>query len=263
MDKNEARKLQRNSLALTIGKREEAGVYATRFGGKPAVPRDFQWPQYTDLELSETYPINFVAQFDCADLAPHDADAALPKRGMLSFFYDAEGQPFEGYSDRWGCARVFWFENIGELILAELPEGMDEASCFPCLSIDVANGPSYPGWEEYELIGGKMNRGQIEDYCALLNELNYGEDYERSKLLGWPDVIQGNMTKGFVNYNEDGPLCSDHESLDKWVLLMQLNTVENDGFELMFGDCGSIYFYIKREDLRKRRFDDVRVVLQC
>lgn len=263
MDKKELKKLQRNSLILTIGKQAEAGIYATRFGGRPVVPRDFQWPQYADSDLDEVYPINFIVQFNCADLAPCDADAILPEKGMLSFFYDAEGQPFEGRSDCQGCVRVFWFENIEELVLADLPADMDEVSCFPSLSIDVESGYSYPGWEEYELIGGKMSREQIDDYCAILHDLSYEEEYERSKLLGWPDVIQGNMTRNFENCDGGRPPCSDRESLDKWVLLLQLHTIRNDEFELMFGDCGSIYFYIKREDLRKRRFDDVRVVLQC
>lgn len=263
MNKKERKKLQRNSLVLTVGKRTEAGMYATRFGGKPAVPKGFQWPQYTDMELDETYPINFIAQFNCADLTPYDADFVLPQKGMLSFFYDAEGQPFEGYSDSKGCVRVFWFENIEELVPAELPEDMDDASCFPCLSIDVADECSYPGWEDYELVKGKMSREQVEAYCAVLSELNYEVEYGRSKLLGWPDVIQNNMTRDIEMQYGVGSHCNDSKSLDKWTLLFQLSTIMTDEFELMFGDCGNVYFYIKREDLQKRRFDDICVILQC
>ena len=36
-----------------------------------------------------------------------------------------------------------------------------------------------------------------------------------------------------------------------------------DGFELMFGDCGRIYFYIRKEDLRNRNFENVWLSLQC
>ena len=31
----------------------------------------------------------------------------------------------------------------------------------------------------------------------------------------------------------------------------------------MFGDCGRIYFYIRREDLVQRRFDRVWLIQQC
>ena len=45
--------------------------------------------------------------------------------------------------------------------------------------------------------------------------------------------------------------------------LLQLDTVEHGDFELMFGDCGHIYFYITREDLAARRFDRIWLILQC
>ena len=47
------------------------------------------------------------------------------------------------------------------------------------------------------------------------------------------------------------------------MLLFQLDTVELGDFELMFGDCGHIYFYITKEDLAARRFDRIWLVLQC
>ena len=40
-------------------------------------------------------------------------------------------------------------------------------------------------------------------------------------------------------------------------------TVTGDGFELMFGDCGRVYFCIRKEDLAARRFDRVWLILQC
>ena len=47
------------------------------------------------------------------------------------------------------------------------------------------------------------------------------------------------------------------------MLLFQLDTVASGDFELMFGDCGRIYFYIRREDLLARQFDRAWLVLQC
>ena len=44
---------------------------------------------------------------------------------------------------------------------------------------------------------------------------------------------------------------------------LQLGTVTGDGFELMFGDCGRVYFCIRKEDLAARRFDRVWLILQC
>ena len=34
-------------------------------------------------------------------------------------------------------------------------------------------------------------------------------------------------------------------------------------FSLDFGDCGSIYFYIRKDDLAARRFERAWLILQC
>ena len=49
-----------------------------------------------------------------------------------------------------------------------------------------------------------------------------------------------------------------------WLLLFQLDSgVTAENFDLMFGDSGSIYFYIRKEDLAARRFDRVWLIQQC
>ena len=50
---------------------------------------------------------------------------------------------------------------------------------------------------------------------------------------------------------------------ERWRLLLQLDTVECGDFELMFGDCGHLYFYITKEDLKERRFDNIWLISQC
>ena len=48
-----------------------------------------------------------------------------------------------------------------------------------------------------------------------------------------------------------------------WVLLFQMDTVESDNYELMFGDCGHLYFWIKKEDLANKNFENIWLILQC
>jgi len=97
-----------------------------------------------------------------------------------------------------------------------------------------------------------------------------------SKLLGWADIIQNCMTyecelvsRGY-SYGDIGKNIPKEEneyaekhSGEEWMLLFQLDSVEQENFELMFGDCGCIYFYIRKEDLAARRFDRAWLVLQC
>ena len=56
------------------------------------------------------------------------------------------------------------------------------------------------------------------------------------------------------------------ESIDRskdWQLLFQLDSVSDDDFELMFGDCGRIYYYIRKDDLAAKNFDNIWLILQC
>lgn len=111
-------------------------------------------------------------------------------------------------------------------------------------------------------------------------EVMTGEDPEdpddRSQLLGWPDVIQNSMfdecdlvTQGYylgdgwVKIPKEVRQRAEETARDRWMLLFQLDTVELCDFELMFGDCGHIYFYITKEDLAARRFDRIWLILQC
>ena len=51
--------------------------------------------------------------------------------------------------------------------------------------------------------------------------------------------------------------------LDKWQLLLQLNSIANEKIELLFGDCGNIYFYINKMDLINNNFENTWTILQC
>lgn len=97
----------------------------------------------------------------------------------------------------------------------------------------------------------------------------------RTRFGGWPDVIQDNMTlecelvsRGYnLGGLEDFPThLAEREgaaSVENWRLLFQLDSFEMEDFDLNFGDDGALYFYIRTEDLKARRFDRVWVILQC
>ena len=50
--------------------------------------------------------------------------------------------------------------------------------------------------------------------------------------------------------SDEDVFCVYSQYIDDLMLLFQLDTVEQGDFELMFGDCGHIYFYLTKEDLR-------------
>ncbi|MCM1167532.1 MAG: YwqG family protein, partial [Ruminococcus sp.] len=244
------------------------------------VPKDFRWAYYNGESFdSETKnrPLAFLAQFDLAEISRYDTDNVLPKTGVLSFFYELETMKW-GYDPKdKGCARVFWFEDAGALSPAEFPKDLEDYLRFPEIGISAKIERSYQGFEDFLVQREKMAE-QWEAFEDAEKSLGIysGEDPECSKLLGWANVIQGNMTRecelvsrgyylgrGWENVTPRDRQETEQWANRDWLLLFQLDTVRTDGFELMFGDCGRIYFYIRRDDLAARDFDNVWLILQC
>ena len=254
-------------------------VGASKFGGRPDVPADFIWPVFeTDTREDDQVkerPLAFLAQFDCAQLAPLDPEGLLPKEGLLSFFYELESQRW-GYDPKdAGCARVFWFE--GPLAPAEFPAELEEDFRLPEMAAQLSGGTDAPDFQDAcPALEYPWTANDYRIFDQARRELGMDYPANRSQLLGWPDIIQNNMTlqcelisRGYylggswekIPLEERSALRTP--SVRDWQLLFQLDTVENGDFELMFGDCGRIYFYIRREDLAQRRFDRVWLIQQC
>ena len=191
-------KLRRNGITLDISGSAEYKRGGTRFGGRPDVPRGFEWPQFraqgSDGAVKKR-PLSFVAQFDCAELAKHDAERLLPERGVLSFFYEMDSMRWGFDPKDKGCARVYWFEDSAALEEAEFPDDLEEDYRFPALAVKMRAEPSLPGWEDFTEIYPEEADGGDEgdEFFTVRAELGDDDPDERSKLLGWADAIQGSM----------------------------------------------------------------------
>ena len=228
--KEKLESLGKNSIQLKIARKETYKLGATRFGGQPDVPPDFVWPTYEGESYDHVVkdrPLTFLAQFNCAELAQFDKEHLLPDHGLLSFFYETDTQCW-GYDPKdQGCARVYWFEDTSALSSVDFPADMEEDFKFPMVKIKMDSKSSYPSWQDF-------------------SEVFPDEEDDDAFNDAWEELTGEDAT-----------------ARDRWMLLFQLDTVEQGDFELMFGDCGHIYFYITKEDLAARRFDRIWLVLQC
>lgn len=258
---------------------------ASKIGGKPAVPAEFEWPTYTGAicgeESSEkkTRPLSFLAQIDLKEISVLDKEHRLPDDGILSFFYDLETMTWGFDPDDKGSARVFYFPKDTVVQIADIPEELHEEFVIPELAVNFVPHVSLPGYGDKDDELGLSRDEDLEwDEFMECRENAGGDDIEElTKLFGYPNVIQNPMEeeceacfRGFRQGNqEDYAAISEMEKADiaekakEWILLFQMSTVETDNYELMFGDCGSIYFWIRKEDLEECRFDKVWLVLQC
>lgn len=287
-------KMSRNGLRLDISGKN--GAAAGRFGGLPDVPADFVWPVFEtdtfDDPEKKPRPLSFLAQFDCAVLAPLDTEGLLPAEGVLSFFYELGSQAWGFSPENAGCARVYWFPDKTVLSPAVFPQDLEEDYRLPPLEIRARRETQYPDFQDFSIAFPDVAHPAYwdesqdgwdvfcEEFEKSREELQKREmpDVEAAsfhRLLGWPDIIQNNMTcscelvsrghdcGSWKNIPEKDISEAEQNSLQDWLLLFQLDSVEYRDFCLDFGDCGSIYFYIRKEDLTARRFDRIWLVLQC
>ncbi len=70
--------LARPAVRLSIA--EEGEVVVGRLGGLPRLPKGVPWPRVGDSAM------RFLAELDCAALAPYESDLDLSAAGTLLFF---------------------------------------------------------------------------------------------------------------------------------------------------------------------------------
>ena len=252
---------------------------ASKIGGKPYLPADFTWPTFTDSDDNVTRPLSFFCQINLAEVKPFDKEGVLPGRGTLYFFYECESMKWGFDAADHGAARMFWFDTTDALNCAplEIPAEIPEEYVIPEIALQFKARKSYPKFEEFEVYSDL--EPDWEEYDSVLEKLgvDVDEDSEDHKLLGYADIIQNEMLTECERTSR-GLYCGDPESYRNtpkdveadiakhaadWVLLLQLSTITKGDFEFMFGDCGMIYFYIRKEDLAAMRFDRASFSVQC
>ena len=266
--------LAKNEIVMEVDEDlENIAPDASKLGGKPYLPGDFAWPRFSDE--GEERPLSFLCQINLAEAKLCDRDGLLPEKGLLYFFYDCEAFRWGFDPKDKGCARIFYFENTDGFTPVTWPEGIDENYIVPEMAVCFSQRKSYPMFEELEFHSDAVC--EWEDYDAALDELGVDLDEENHKLLGYAHIIQNEMLSECERVSR-GLYCGDAESYHNtsedeetaimrgaqdWILLLQLSTLEKDGWELMWGDCGMLYFYIKKQDLAQKHFENAWFSLQC
>lgn len=271
-------KTARNQISIEIKEKPVGDIRTSKLGGNPAVPEGFVWPRYTgtddDEEECTDKPLTFLAQIDLSTIAEYDSEGLLPKSGMLSFFYELETMTW-GYDPKdKGSARVYYFSDVEGLTEQECPDDLEQDFIIPECTLTFIKQKSY-----CNLIGDLPKECNEEkeidddDFEILLEK--YSNDGYPMKLLGYPDIIQNPMeeecelcSRGYY-MGGSYPELSEEESKDvkeksrDWILLFQMNSLELEDYSLDFGDLGSIYFWIRKQDLREKNFDNIWLQLQC
>lgn len=251
-------------VAVNLTPADEAlfTVGESKVGGQPDLPDYYEWPKD-----EKGKPLSFIAQFNLAELAPFEKENILPRQGMLYFFYSAE-QEVWGFdpADRSGF-RVIYYPLADKLSKQSFPEDLTEDSIFKPNRLTFESALYLPDPQHHS----------VEHLIADEDAENYSEAlsivYEENRVLGYAHYIQSSMelecalvtggaycgdASGYNSLARDG---AEIEKLD-WILLFQIGS-EDDKTGMMWGDSGSLYFWITKRDLAARSFEKAWCILQC
>lgn len=234
---------------------------ASRLGGQPDLP-GVAWPDKDGAALA------FIAQIRLEDVAPLDTEHLLPPSGWLSFFYDAQQQTFgDNPADRNGW-KVFYFPPDAKMSDSIVPSDVPQNARYKPCALTYASEltvPLQPNLERPKLAWSPTDEKAYEGFLSSVQSAP-GNTAPRHKLLGYPDTIQDDMriqcqlmSHGVTDPN-DPKAAALQAGANNWILLLQVDSDERIG--MRWGSAGMLYYWIERDDLANKRFDNVWVVLQ-
>ncbi len=200
----------------------------SHLGGLPELPPDTAWPVTPGGQ-----PMNFIGRLDCSELPEDKSLPAMPRTGSLVFFCTLEGDEFYfGGNPGDECGwRVLFLEKTDTLKTPKAPEGLIVFKEF-----------AVTGVAEKTYLGGHINSPRP---CH--------------QLFGYPDYIQSpTMTENCAKVTQ----TKYPSNPEDWLLLLQVDT-DYAHSDLQFADMGTLFFWIRQEDLANRRFDRVWMIMEC
>jgi uncharacterized protein (TIGR02996 family) len=209
-------------------------VGASKFGGRPDLPPDAEWP------MTYEEPLTFLAQFNLSELHASPVARALPATGLLSLFcyhdYD------ENFDDRdW---RLLYHPDVSGLVRREQPPDLPEGHYAACTRLIFTETPTLPhtdsprGKELMRALRATDPDGiAYDNLCDGVNGMHGGDH-----LLGHPWTYEGDVL---------GKKSAR--------LLLYITESAINGW---WPEDNLMYVTISETDLRTCRFDRARATIQ-
>ncbi|HEX7844649.1 MAG TPA: YwqG family protein [Chitinophagaceae bacterium] len=236
----------------------------SKIGGQPDLPKNIEW-----FKEDNGKRLSFIAQINLSEVASFDKSKQLPSQGIIYFFYSAE-------QEAWGFDikdkdkfKVFFYDgNLSEIKRQDFPKDLAEHARYKPCKLTFQSSVSLPNWEE-DYVSSRLSETEKDKYLDITEDL----DVESNKLLGHSDNIQGPMelecelvTNGLYCGDATGYNDPKAKELTKnaktWTLLFQVDSNHKDA-GMIWGDMGRLYFWIKKDDLKNKKFDKCWLILQC
>lgn len=230
-------------------KSEETSLWDSKFGGKPYIPSGFEYPTNSNKQY-----LGLLAQLNFEDLPKFEG---FPEKGILQFFVNFSedcpnpiGLDFEDPLNQEDF-RVIYHENITK----DTSKLVTDFTFIP--EKDLGESPingeykvygeiSFEAMSMYSYNFTDVLSSEIEDFIF---EHNVDQLFEGS----------GHKIGGYPAFTQQDP----REDNDFDIVLLQVDTDDSDGVDIMWGDCGVGNFFINSKDLKELNFSKVLYNWDC
>lgn len=262
------------TVLVRVNKRKKVTLISSKFGGLPYWDKDIEYPAD-----SKGNKLMLLAQINLEDIKGVDI---LPQSGILQFFVYSDnefhyGSDFDDYANK-DCFRVIYHSKIDSDISEEdvkslnIPTSLDKFNDYDVIfgsvgldfEISKMASPDYGEFKnKFIELADKQGyhidnqEDVILDY--LIDDWDImGEIYDmchncNNHLLGYPMFIQVDPRNDEERYVKYDTLLFQMESFDE----------EGTDFIATWGDMGIAHFFINRNDLLSRNFDDIMYYWDC
>lgn len=270
-DKEKLIKMIRPTVGIRTKSSDDKNVKVgkSKIGGKPDLPKDFEWPKSDDKSML------FCAQYNLSELAKFDKENVLPKKGFFYIFLslDQEWNEFNGVNQPF----KFIFSETENIIRTEFPNDLEENQTFKTAKIEYFQFYTIPDDENYKLFEFEKKYEDFYFYFYqptdeyLIEEL-YEDSNKMHQILGYDRSIQSSVVYEFASKELGLYLAESSEYKKRWndilklsktyELLLQLDCDDSNTDLSKYGGSGTYYFGLSKTDLEKKNFDDIKMSFQ-
>lgn len=249
---------QQPTINITLQPSESLSVWQSKVGGVPYLPLHIDYPRGSNGK-----PLALLAQINFAEIPPLPH---FPTQGIMQFYIadnDSWGLNFYDPLDQ-SNFRVLYFADI-ITDPQQLQHDFTAYTTFdPCdlpfsgqYAMQFQLSKQYISLGDHRFTLTNPSTGEtlnIWDVCELDVDLfdAYQDAFNAS----------GHRIAGYPYFTQYDPR-ENSEALADYILLLQLDSDEEQGVEMLWGDVGVCNFFIHPEDLKKRDFSKVLYNFDC
>jgi uncharacterized protein YwqG len=209
----------------------------SHLGGAPVLPARMPWPHRNGV------PLSFLLQVRLEEVAPYDADEALPAAGLLLFFYG-------GAEEAWGFDpddRPSWRVLLVDPAGAAVRTAPDGAEVFGERRLRPAPTITLPDRASSHMQDLRRVDRAVDEVLARWHAERTSGGH---RLLGWPHdghdemqrVCQLAASGRYAGAGTESAAGTGTPADGQWRLLLQLDN--DDDADMVWGDECRLYFWL-------------------